>query len=102
MLAFVRGRVRFGSIRGDSSGRNRSIAMQIRIVRLNRLVLNKAACPLELSLESRYGPVESSPTARDQFRSSATLTTSLQHTQDDDHTRNQEASRFTVSYSIEL
>ena len=65
MAAFVRGRVRFGSIRGDFSGRNRSIAMQIRIVRLNRLALNRTACPLELLLESRYGPVESSPTARD-------------------------------------
>ena len=37
-----------------------------------------------------------------QFRSSATLTTSFQHTQDDGHTRNQEASRFMVAYSIGL
>lgn len=65
MVAFVRRSVRFGLIRGDSSGRSRSIAMQIRIVRLNRLALNRTVCPLELSLESRYEPVGSSPTARD-------------------------------------
>ena len=37
-----------------------------------------------------------------QFRNTATLTTSIQHTYDVGHIRNQESSRFTVGYSINL
>lgn len=37
-----------------------------------------------------------------QFRNTATLTTSLRHTSDVGHTRNQESSRFTVAYSKNL